>query len=133
MPNEDVTPILIERAAEQLRQEREIFEQRKLQESRWFYLRLVMGYSSVILLTSVAAVSSYILMNSGSFSTTVVASAGAALFVDISGLLIAVWKIVLNPSSITELNPVTDIKMPDIDAIFEQDSSRAAVVETGES
>ena len=117
MQDNDVTPILLERAVEQLRQEREIFQQRKLQEARWFSLRLVMGYASVILLVGIMAVASYILVNSNLFPASVVVSAGGALFADVLGLLIAVWKIVLNPSSITKLTPATEIPLADLKAI----------------
>lgn len=114
MPNNaDVTPILIERAAEQLRQEREIFEQRKLQESRWFWLRLVMGYSSIVLLVTVMGISSYILVNAAMFNSVVVTSAGAALFVDVLGLLISVWKVVLSPTTTSQLTAATMINLPE--------------------
>src|SRR4051812_31730116 len=76
----NISPILVERALEQLRQERGIFEQRKSQESRWFYLRLTMGYCSILLLGFVIFVCSYILFNSQSFSEATVISAGTALF-----------------------------------------------------
>ena len=105
-----LTPIDIERAAEKIRQERETFDQRKRQDSQWFILKLIMGFFSVILLATVLVISTYILVNNTKFPVTVVASAGAAMFVDILGLIISVWKIVLNPNSITKLEPVTDMK-----------------------
>jgi hypothetical protein len=118
MPNNVVTPVLIERASEQLRQEREIFDQRKLHEARWFYLRLVMGYSSVVLMTAVMLIAAYILINSSQFSAAVVTSAGAALFVDVLGLLIGVWKIALNPTFISKLTPETHVNLPDIQDVM---------------
>jgi hypothetical protein len=105
-----LSPIDIERASEKIRQERETFNQRKNQDSLWFILKLVMGFFSVILLAAVLIIATYILLNNSKFSTTVVTSAGAALFVDILGLIISVWKIVLNPTSITKLEPVTKIE-----------------------
>jgi len=98
-----------QRAAERLRQEREIFEQRKQHQAHWFCLRLVMGYSAVLLLMVIMLVATYILMRHGDFPLTVVISAGAALFADILGLLIGVWKIALNPDSATKLHPVTGL------------------------
>jgi len=103
----ELTPIDIERAAERIRQEKETFDQRKRQDSNWFILKLVMGFFSVIMLAAILIVAAYILLNNNKFPTTVVASAGVALFVDIIGLIISVWKIVLNPNSITKLEPVT--------------------------
>ncbi len=107
MATEDLTPIKIERASEQLRQEREVFNQRKKQESLWFLLRLVMGYSSVFLLIAIIIVSATIIFNSSNYPKFTVNSAGAALFVDVLGLLVSVWKVVLNPDSMTKLKPET--------------------------
>ena len=94
------------RLEERLRQERETFDQRKNQESRWFSLRLRMGYIAAIMLPGVALACGYILFNSASFPASVITSAGAALFADVLGLLVAVWKVVLNPGSVTRLEPI---------------------------
>lgn len=107
MPNADTTPIQIERAMEQLRQEREVFDQRKIQEARWFVLRLIMGYSSVLLLFAIMIISAFVLFNSQKFPEFAVKSAGVALFTDVLGLLIGVWKIVLKPDFVTKLTPET--------------------------
>ena len=114
MNNPQVTPLLVERAAEKLRQEREIFNQRRLHDSRWFHLRLIMGYTSVVLLGSVMAISSVILFNNSDYPPSVVTAAGAALFVDVLGMLIGVWKIVLTPTTSGELQPVTEVELPNI-------------------
>lgn len=114
MPNNALSPVAIERATEQLRQERETFNQAKTHEGRWFILRLVMGYSSVVLLGAVMVVASYIIFNSSSFPAGVVTTAGAALFVDVLGLLISVWKIALNPDFNAKLSPVTREEIPPI-------------------
>ena len=103
-----MTPIEFEKASERIRQEKETFDQRKRQDNLWFILKLVMGFFAIILLTAVLCFSAYILMNNEKFPSSVVTSAGIALFVDILGLLIAVWKIVLNPTSITKLEPITN-------------------------
>jgi hypothetical protein len=102
-----LTPIDIERAAERIRQEKETFDQRKRQDNQWFVLKLVMGFFAVVLLTAVLIISTIILINNKNFPASVVTAAGVALFADILGLLISVWKIVLNPNSITKLDPVT--------------------------
>lgn len=94
------------RMEELLRQQRETFDQQKSQESKWFNLRLQMGYTAALMLPLIALVCTYILFESDSFPATVVTSAGATLFVDILGLITAVWKVVLNPNSNTQLKPV---------------------------
>ncbi|MEQ8690199.1 MAG: hypothetical protein RIC89_05095, partial [Pseudomonadales bacterium] len=93
---------------ERLRQERETFDQRKEQEGRWFSLRLRMGYTAVVLLPTVAIICGYILLNSNTFPAAVVTSAGAALFVDILGLVAAVFKLVFHERAVTKLEPVTE-------------------------
>jgi len=112
MGNNVLSPIEIERAMEQLRQEREVFDQRKGQEERWFFLRLTMGYASVVLLVAVIAICALILFNADKFPDFTVKAAGAALFADVVGLLIGVWKIVLKPDFITKLVPETRQELP---------------------
>lgn len=107
MSKNDLLPVILEREAEKLRQEKEIFDQRKGQESRWFILRLVMGYSAVGLLGIIMIVSSFIIFHHDNFPNTILTLACSALFVDVVGLLICVWKIVLNPSFMTKLEPAT--------------------------
>ena len=108
MNTNEFLPIILERETEKLRQEKEIFDQRKIQENRWFRLRIIMGYSSVVLLGTIMIVSSYIILNNSDFPISVVTASGAALFGDVLGLLICVWKIVLNPNFMTKLEPSTN-------------------------
>jgi hypothetical protein len=107
MNKDTFLPVILEREAEKLRQEKETFDQRKKQENRWFRLRLIMGYSAVVLLAAIMVVSSMIVLNHQKFPPGVVTAAGGALFGDVLGLLICVWKIVLNPEFITKLSPAT--------------------------
>ena len=96
-----------ERATERIRQEKETFNQRKVQDNQWFLLKLVMGFFAVLLLATILVISTYILIRNNQFPHSVVISAGAALFIDILALVISVWKIVLNPNSMTKLEPIT--------------------------
>ena len=114
MPSDELTPIRIERAMEQLRQEREVFNQRKNQESRWFILRLTMGYTSIILLFAVIVISALVLLYSQNFPDFTVKAAVAALFVDVLGLLIGVWKIVLKPDFLTKLKAETQEELAEL-------------------
>ena len=90
-------PVILERESERLRQEREVFDQHKEQEQRWFGLRLVLGYVSAVLLPLIALSCLYILFNSNHFPQQVVVAAGAALFGDVIAFAIGVSKVVLNP------------------------------------
>ena len=100
-------PTKILRTEERLRQERETFDQTKLHTARWFNLRLCMGYIAACLLPTVAVACGYILFQHEIFPTSVVVSAGGTVIVDVLGLIGAVWKIVLSPSSISKLGPIT--------------------------
>jgi hypothetical protein len=111
MTHDSPTAVELARAAEQLRQEQETFNQQKAHENRWFTLRLVMGYTSVALLAAILFVSSYILFHPAQFSAPVGTAAGGALFVDAVGLVVSVWKGVLQPSSGAKLAPVTKSKV----------------------
>ncbi|KHO35311.1 hypothetical protein PI91_15155 [Enterobacter sp. FB] len=111
--NLEFNPVILERAAEQLRQEKETFNQAKLHDHSWFKLRLTMGFASVILLIAVMLISTYILLNNIDFPSSVVTAAGASLFVDVLGMLTGVWKIALNPKSLSKLEPTTQSSIPD--------------------
>lgn len=100
-------PTIPAAAEERLQQERETFDQRKKQDGRWFALRLTMGIMAALLLPVLALAAAYVLLFHEDFPPTVVTSAGAVLFADVTGLLVAVWKLVLNPQSATRLEPLT--------------------------
>ena len=95
---------------ERLRQEKESFDQHKLQSERWFQLRLIMGYVAVVLLPSIFILCVFIIIYHTYFSDTVVASATATLFVDAVGIVYSIWKIVLNPKFATKIAPITESK-----------------------
>lgn len=99
--------IAIEEAMERLRQEQVTFEQRKLQDERWFTLRLRTGYTAVVVLPTIAVLCGWIVLKAADYPAAAVTAASATLFGDVLGLLIAVWKVVLNPSSGSKLAPVT--------------------------
>ncbi len=112
MSHSDFTPVMLERATEQLRQERAAFNQRRIHEGRWFILRLVMGYASVLLLVALGVVAAYIVMGPEKHSEVVLNLAAAALFCDIVGLIVAVWKVALNPRFDERLEPTTTANLP---------------------
>lgn len=95
------------RALEQLRQECETFNQVKAQGAQWFTLRLRMGYAGIVLLLGIAAVSSVIVLNPVSYSSTVIGIAATTLFVDMLSMVASIFRLVLPQSSATRLKPVT--------------------------
>jgi hypothetical protein len=100
-------PLAIQRSLERLRQERETFDQRRKQDHRWFHLRLAMGGMAVLVIPAIVGICVWIL-GDGEQSETVKGLAATALLVDVLSLVAAVWKVVLNPSSLTKLAPVTE-------------------------
>lgn len=96
------------KAAERLRQQQETFNQKKKHDSRWFWLKLVMGYSAILLLMAILVISCIIIFNHEEFPEKIVNWAAPALFVDILGLIFTVWKVVLSPSVSTKLEPVIE-------------------------
>lgn len=101
----EVTVVDLAREAERLRQLRETFDQRKRQDERWFRLRLRMGYLALALLPTVAIVCITIIFMHREFEPEIVYMVAGALFADMLGMLIAVWKVILNPGSHTRLSP----------------------------
>lgn len=79
-------------ANEQIRQEAAAFETQLRQYQLWMRARRAMLWTGVGLLPAVVLACSYVLLFHESFSSTVVATAGAALFVDSLGIVGAVWK-----------------------------------------
>lgn len=104
----EMTTQKLMRLEEQLRQEREIFDQRKTQGERWFSLRLRMGYMAVLLLPLFMGITAYIIFNSEKFPSSVVTLSATALLADVLGTILSVWKLVLNPDSISKAEPVTN-------------------------
>lgn len=86
------------RAQEQLRQERETFDQRKQHDGRWFQLKLVMGWTSVVLLPGIGFACGFIIFNYRDFSPATVTVSTTALLVDTLGLVMSVWRLVLGKS-----------------------------------
>jgi hypothetical protein len=97
-------------AAERLRQERETFELNKRQAAQWFGLRLRMGYCGLVMLVVLAGLCGFVILKQISYPATVVDWAVAVLAGDIVALLVTTWKLVLSPTSVMPLSPVTRIE-----------------------
>lgn len=108
MSTSEMTTQKLMRLEEQLRQEREIFDQRKAQGERWFSLRLRMGYMAVLLLPIFMCITAYIIFNSEKFPSAVVTLSAGALLADVLGTILSVWKLVLSPDSISKVDTVTN-------------------------
>lgn len=98
------------RALEQLRQEREAFDQAKGQGALWFSYKLRMGYGINLLLLGVAAACTYILLRHDDYPAHVVTIVAATLLGDMITLAIAVFKLVLQNNQLPAVQPTTRIK-----------------------
>lgn len=98
--------VRMQREVERLRQERETFDQQKLQDKRSFRLRMTMGYVAVGVIPAVVAICVWLLIDPG-MTVQIKTIAVTALLVDVLGLAVAVWKLVLGSGPMTRLQPVT--------------------------
>lgn len=105
----ELTLHFLNRSREALRQEAETFNQRKNHGERWFTLRERIGNAAIIFLSVIAIFCMGIILAWQFFPTAVVTGAASVLFADVVGMVVGVWKTVINPSSITQLEPVTTV------------------------
>lgn len=98
------------RALEQLRQERETFDQVKVEVEQWSRLRLRMGYVGIAALLGVAIVSGSVILNPSRYPAAVITLAATTLLVDILGLSVSIFKLVLRQGSGMRLKPVTSTR-----------------------
>lgn len=97
------------RAREQLRQERETFNQAKAHDARWFTLRLAMGYVGIVLLLAIALVSGYVLLHPARYAAVTIAIAAMTLLVDMLSLILSIFRLVLQEGGAATLKPVTEV------------------------
>ncbi len=95
-----------ERAREQLRQEREAFEQMRREVARWSVLRLCMGYGGLGLMTGIAVVAGIVVLQPERYGALPVGAAATALLVDMVSLAASIARLVLSRSSMMALEPV---------------------------
>lgn len=96
-----------ERAREQLRQEREAFEQMRREVARWSVLRLCMGYGGLGLMTGIAAIAGVVVLHPDRYGAIPVGAAATALLVDMVSLAASIARLVLSRSSMIVLEPLT--------------------------
>lgn len=117
--------ITFARAEEQLRQEREAFDQKKKQDQIWFYLRLATGIVALLLLLALCPACFYIFVNHKLFTDIVVKAAVGSLFVDLVGLIVLIVKVVIGGGHVKPLEPVTRASIDKVARFSKQQSSKA--------
>ena len=96
------------RARQRLEQEQATFDQKKAQDARWFVLKLAMGILAMLIIPTIVGICASILYDPTQ-TANVKSLAAGALLVDILGLVAAVWRVILNPASVTQLAPITEV------------------------
>lgn len=97
--------------SERLRQERETFDQRKVEASAWSRLRLVMGWTSVFLLLGLCAASVFVLFAHRTFPAAATAAAASTVLVQTVAVVVMVWRLVIGTGP-PRLSPVTGESEP---------------------
>jgi hypothetical protein len=101
-------PLAERKAVQRLSQEQATFEQKKLQDARWFILRMAMGILAMLIIPTMIVLC--VLIISDPHQDMIVKRlAASALLVDILGLMCAVWRVILNPASVSQLAPITAV------------------------
>lgn len=115
--NQDNQETIADKQANQaLRQQDQAFNQRKAHNNWWLAMRLIMGMVIVVLLPFIAYISYIIVSNTSKYNATTVTLASSALLVDVLGLIGVVFKIILDPKSVKELEPTTHLLNPPLAA-----------------
>jgi len=113
------------KTAQRLEQEQATFEQKKLQDARWFVLRMAMGILAMLVIPATIVICVLIISDPHQ-DATVKRFAASALLVDILGLMGSVWRVILNPASVSQLAPVTAADEAPLTASNEKSADHAA-------
>lgn len=97
-------------ASEQLRQEKEAFEQAKLQDALWFALKLVMGFAAVVVVVGIFGFCLYAALHPQIYGATVARIAMATLLGELLAAMVGIWRLVLSPKTQVPLKPVTQAR-----------------------
>lgn len=93
------------REEEQLRQERETFDQHHREAQSWSKVRVCMGWTSLVLFPIVTGAAVFVLVDHDAFTTTATTAASGAVLAQAIGLIVAVWRLILGKGP-AQLTPV---------------------------
>lgn len=97
-------------ASEQLRQEKEAFDQAKLQDAVWFGLKLVMGLAAVVLVVGIFCLCRYVALNPQIYGAGLAKVAISTLLVELLAAMVGMWRLVLSPKTLAPLRPATQVR-----------------------
>lgn len=75
----------------------QMFKLKLREENLWFMLKLVVGYTSVIIIFIVLIGCLFIIMNNSIFPDSITTSASHTLSASVLGISASIWKIIVNP------------------------------------
>jgi len=93
-----------------LEQEKICFEENKKHFIRWNILKLIMGYSALLILICVIFICGFIIINHSNFTEKVLIFSVSVLLLDLVLLMITIYKIVLKNNNIDDFKPITKRK-----------------------
>jgi hypothetical protein len=88
-----------------------------------------MAATTIPLLLGIVGLSAHILLCHKSYSEFVLQAAVGALLVDVLGLIVAVYKIALNPGLNTNLAPVTSSSPLEVPGVTKREGNAAGGIE----
>ena len=100
-------PLTERKVKQRLKQEQATFDQKRVQDARWFVLRMAMGVLAMLVISAMIVICGWIIIFDPHQDATVKSLAASALLVDILGLMGAVWRVILNSAPVSPLAPVT--------------------------
>lgn len=97
-------------ASEQLRQEKEAFDQAKLHDALWFALKLVMGFAAVVVVVGIFGFCLYVALHPQIYGPTVAKVAIGTLPLQLVAAMAGIWRLVLSPKTQAPLKPITQAR-----------------------
>ena len=96
------------RSREQLRQEREAFEQAFRHGRAWFNLRLAMGYLGLTIMLAILALAIWVLVNSEAYGPLPIGAAALAMASQALVISYGIVRLVLQQADVVRIEPVTN-------------------------
>jgi Flp pilus assembly protein TadB len=104
--------ILEIQAEEQLRQERDAFDQHKRTAERSFFVGQVIVVTSVLILLGILGLAIWVVSHPDRYQPSMVTAAGVAVFGATLSAMLYVWKITVNPDWNKPVKPITGAPTP---------------------
>jgi hypothetical protein len=123
-PADDKAALIEQTAKQRCKQEQETFDQ-ALSQDKWFFrVRMAMGIVAICAIPAVITICSLIIFDPHQ-DVVVKRVAESALFFSLIGLMGYVWRVFLNPASVSRLRPVTTLEETSSEISDQKSAARA--------